>query len=71
MPLARFTTPSAWRNSLAGALKSPVMLLYASGESPILLFAFKDRDVPLQHIVRKMRPTSTRPAKERQLPPSI
>ena len=28
LPLAQFTTPSAWRNNLEGVLKSPVMLLY-------------------------------------------
>ncbi len=28
LPLAQFTTPSAWRNNLVGVLKSPVMLLY-------------------------------------------
>ena len=28
LPLAQFTTPSAWRNDLSGVLKSPVMLLY-------------------------------------------
>ena len=28
LPLAQFTTPSAWRNDLQGVLKSPVMLLY-------------------------------------------
>ena len=28
LPLAQFTTPSAWRNNLQGVLKSPVMLLY-------------------------------------------
>ncbi len=28
LPLAQFTTPSAWRDNLAGVLKSPVMLLY-------------------------------------------
>ena len=28
LPLAQFTAPSAWRNSLQGVLKSPVMLLY-------------------------------------------
>jgi peptide/nickel transport system substrate-binding protein len=28
LPLAQFTAPSAWRNSLDGVLKSPVMLLY-------------------------------------------
>jgi peptide/nickel transport system substrate-binding protein len=28
LPLAQFTAPSAWRNNLAGVLKSPVMLLY-------------------------------------------
>ncbi|MFO1080416.1 MAG: ABC transporter substrate-binding protein [Reyranellaceae bacterium] len=28
LPLAQFTTPSAWRDSLQGVLKSPVMLLY-------------------------------------------
>jgi peptide/nickel transport system substrate-binding protein len=28
LPLAQFTTPSAWRNNLTGVLKSPAMLLY-------------------------------------------
>ena len=28
LPLSQFTTPSAWRDSLQGVLKSPVMLLY-------------------------------------------
>jgi len=28
VPLAQFTTPSAWRSNLQGVLKSPVMLLY-------------------------------------------
>lgn len=28
LPLAQFTTPSAWRNNLQGVLKSPAMLLY-------------------------------------------
>jgi peptide/nickel transport system substrate-binding protein len=28
LPLAQFTTPSAWRTNLEGVLKSPVMLLY-------------------------------------------
>jgi peptide/nickel transport system substrate-binding protein len=28
LPLAQFTTPSAWRDNLRGVLKSPVMLLY-------------------------------------------
>jgi peptide/nickel transport system substrate-binding protein len=28
LPLAQFTTPSAWRDNLQGVLKSPVMLLY-------------------------------------------
>ena len=28
LPLAQFTTPSAWRNNLVGVLKSPAMLLY-------------------------------------------
>ena len=28
LPLAQFTTPSAWRDNLNGVLKSPVMLLY-------------------------------------------
>jgi peptide/nickel transport system substrate-binding protein len=28
LPLAQFTTPSAWRANLQGVLKSPVMLLY-------------------------------------------
>jgi peptide/nickel transport system substrate-binding protein len=28
VPLAQFTTPSAWRTNLQGVLKSPVMLLY-------------------------------------------
>jgi peptide/nickel transport system substrate-binding protein len=28
VPLSQFTTPSAWRTSLQGVLKSPVMLLY-------------------------------------------
>ncbi len=28
LPLSQFTAPSAWRNNLEGALKSPVMLLY-------------------------------------------
>jgi peptide/nickel transport system substrate-binding protein len=28
LPLAQFTTPSAWRNNLRGVLKSPAMLLY-------------------------------------------
>ena len=28
VPLAQFTTPSAWRNNLQGVLKSPAMLLY-------------------------------------------
>ncbi len=28
LPLSQFTAPSAWRNSLEGVLKSPVMLLY-------------------------------------------
>jgi peptide/nickel transport system substrate-binding protein len=28
LPLAQFTTPSAWRNNLKGVLKSPAMLLY-------------------------------------------
>jgi peptide/nickel transport system substrate-binding protein len=28
LPLAQFTTPSAWRTNLQGVLKSPVMLLY-------------------------------------------
>ena len=28
LPLGQFTTPSAWRNSLQGVLKSPAMLLY-------------------------------------------
>jgi peptide/nickel transport system substrate-binding protein len=28
LPLAQFTTPSAWRDTLTGVLKSPVMLLY-------------------------------------------
>jgi peptide/nickel transport system substrate-binding protein len=28
VPLSQFTTPSAWRNTLSGVLKSPVMLLY-------------------------------------------
>ncbi len=28
LPLAQFTTPSAWRDKLEGVLKSPVMLLY-------------------------------------------
>ena len=28
VPLAQFTAPSAWRDNLAGVLKSPVMLLY-------------------------------------------
>jgi peptide/nickel transport system substrate-binding protein len=28
LPLAQFTTPSAWRANLAGVLKSPAMLLY-------------------------------------------
>jgi peptide/nickel transport system substrate-binding protein len=28
LPLAQFTTPSAWRASLQGVLKSPAMVLY-------------------------------------------
>ena len=28
LPLAQFTTPSAWRDNLSGVLKSPAMLLY-------------------------------------------
>jgi len=32
LPLAQFTTPSAWRNDLEGVLKSPVMLLYNIGK---------------------------------------
>ncbi|WP_395710288.1 ABC transporter substrate-binding protein [Reyranella sp.] len=28
LPLAQFTTPSAWRNNLEGVLRSPAMLLY-------------------------------------------
>ncbi len=32
LPLAQFTTPSAWRNNLDGVLKSPVMLLYNIGK---------------------------------------
>ena len=28
LPLAQFTTPSAWRTSLQGVLKSPAMVLY-------------------------------------------
>lgn len=28
LPLAQFTTPSAWRNNLEGVLKSPAMVLY-------------------------------------------
>ena len=28
LPLSQFTAPSAWRDSLSGVLKSPVMLLY-------------------------------------------
>jgi peptide/nickel transport system substrate-binding protein len=28
LPLAQFTTPSAWRTDLKGVLKSPAMLLF-------------------------------------------